>query len=471
MFSSYKILFKFRIFLLTMLLVVFCLSFIAVNIIKSNFVRAEEAVNILTKEEKKQQLEVQLKLLEIELQKVKEELAKNQSERQGHSRDSKAIENDIAGIRLEIKRNQVVIDQTSLFINLNEDTLDSLEIKMQTQKELLSKLLLDIYKIDDVSTLEIILTSNSLSDFFNDVANLKNLQKGMQKGLNDIKAVKKDMEKEKSELEERMDGQVRLLQIQQIQNNALDSKLRDKEILLKASIQKENQSKKLAENTQRTIEQVRNQLFVLEGAGVATSFGEAYEYAKVAGNLTGIRPAFLLAVLKRESSWGANVGQCYLVDPATGLGKGKNSGTLYPRTMKSTRDVEPFMQITQELGKDLFSTPVSCPHPKYGYGGAMGPAQFLPSTWMAYRDRVAKLIGRTPNPWLIQDAFIASAVKLAAAGAANHEYSSERKAALIYYAGGGWNNPLYWPYTDAASVGIMALSAQYQNDINILEGK
>ena len=101
----------------------------------------------------------------------------------------------------------------------------------------------------------------------------------------------------------------------------------------------------------------------------------------------------------------------------------------------------------------------------------MGPAQFIPSTWMAYRERVSAILGREANPWLIQDAFIASAVKLADAGASAQTYALERKAALVYYAGGGWNNPAYWAYTDATGVGIMDLAVQYQGDIDVLEGR
>ena len=42
---------------------------------------------------------------------------------------------------------------------------------------------------------------------------------------------------------------------------------------------------------------------------------------------TTIDPAFLLAIITQESKLGANVGQCYLSDPDTGAGVGKNTGT------------------------------------------------------------------------------------------------------------------------------------------------
>ena len=115
---------------------------------------------------------------------------------------------------------------------------------------------------------------------------------------------------------------------------------------------------------------------------------------------------------------------------------------------------------------DPYDTLVSCPHPEYGWGGAMGPAQFIPSTWLGQRDELAQLLGRPGNPWVVQDAFIASANKLRKNGASARTEQAEWKAAMIYYAGGGWNNPTYAPYGNR----IIQLARQYQADIDILEG-
>ena len=423
------------------------------------------------KAEEAKKLREELQKLENELQQINSQVNAHKQEADSYGRDISILEGEIRADEIKIQRNRLIVNQTDFAIQQNRETIDLLEQKAKKQRELLGKLILSIYKLDDTTSLEIILTSNSMSEFFNDINNIKTLQESLNDTLDKIKEIKKDIEIEQVALEQKSEGQLKLIQVQQLEQAELEQKADYKEVLLRESRSREYTFREIAQEKQRTIAEVRNQLFVLEGAGVATSFGEAYEYAKTASNLTGVRPAFLLAVLKRESSWGQNVGLCYLVNTATGQGKGKNTGTIYNRVMKPSRDVEPFLAITTELGLDPFSTPVSCPHPNYGYGGAMGPAQFIPSTWMGYKDRVSAILGRSANPWLIQDAFIASAVKLADAGAASQNYAAERKAALIYYAGGGWNNPLYWAYTDARGVGIMDLATTYQSDIDILEGR
>jgi len=66
----------------------------------------------------------------------------------------------------------------------------------------------------------------------------------------------------------------------------------------------------------------------------------------------------------------------------------------------------------------------------------MGPAQFIPSTWMGYAERVAQLVGRPmADPWKIEDAFMAAAIKLANAGAIAKTRAAERAASIAYYSG------------------------------------
>jgi hypothetical protein len=135
------------------------------------------------------------------------------------------------------------------------------------------------------------------------------------------------------------------------------------------------------------------------------------------------------------------VGQCVLTDQSTGSGKKISSGAAIIRVMKPTRDVQPFVSIVTALGKDPYSTPVSCWIPAYvggvptGWGGAMGPAQFIPSTWNLFTDRLKTLLGKAPDPWAIRDSFTASALYLSDLGASAQTSAKESSAASRYYGG------------------------------------
>ena len=169
--------------------------------------------------------------------------------------------------------------------------------------------------------------------------------------------------------------------------------------------------------------------------GAFVSAEEAVKFAQLAAIRTGIRPEYLLAELEQESGLGINVGKCNITDTTSGSSRHITTGRVFIRGIHPTRDLPAFLSITAELGKDSLQTPISC-WPGSGWGGAMGPAQFIPSTWMGYRDEVSRLTGHNPaNPWNAEDAFVAAAAKLARDGADSKTRAGEIAASKRYYCG------------------------------------
>lgn len=188
--------------------------------------------------------------------------------------------------------------------------------------------------------------------------------------------------------------------------------------------------------------QIRAALFALRDTE-GIPFGDALKYANVASQKTGVRPALILAILTQESDLGKNQGSCLVTNIETGDGAGKNTGTLFEQVMKAPRDTVPFKSITERLGKEWKMTPVSCPPgTKYtsgrGFGGGMGPSQFIPSTWELFKGRLGTLLGLDAdqvNPWNPQHSIMATAIYMADLGAANGGATAERNAACRYYSG------------------------------------
>jgi membrane-bound lytic murein transglycosylase B len=181
-----------------------------------------------------------------------------------------------------------------------------------------------------------------------------------------------------------------------------------------------------------------------------------------------IDPAYLLAELTQESNLGANVGKCYLTQtdttgPTAGYGFNISSGKVWPNLMKPSRDVQPFLDITASLGLDPLKTVVSCPIASAGgYGGAMGPAQFIPSTWKLFQSRLrTDLGGDTPNPWNPQHAFMAASMYLTDLGAVGGSTASQLRASCKYYGSGG--------STCSYGRNVQTLKNSIQSDIDYLE--
>ena len=155
------------------------------------------------------------------------------------------------------------------------------------------------------------------------------------------------------------------------------------------------------------------------------------------------------------------MGACYLTDTSTGAGISIKSGRTFPNVMKPTRDVPPFVNITSRLGLDPMKTVVSCPIAGAGgWGGAMGPAQFIASTWMLFAARLKTALGYDANPWAPQDAFMASAMYLTDLGAVGTSYTAQMKAACKYYGTGG-SSCVY-------GRNVLSLKTSIQSDIDYL---
>ena len=122
------------------------------------------------------------------------------------------------------------------------------------------------------------------------------------------------------------------------------------------------------------------------------SLDEVKIIAKAIGDITGVRPAFLMAILKQESNLGKNTGTAHYIDAYTCNGK-HDVNDDYIQSQ-----IQEFLSITESLGRDPETTLVSA-CPGYGTGGAMGPAQFMPLTWKGYVDDVTEITGHAaPDP-------------------------------------------------------------------------
>lgn len=405
---------------------------------------------------RKAQLQSQLNDVNKEIAAQQKLLAAKQKETASISRDVDILTMKINTAKLNIKAKQLEIERLTTTIGKKATYIGELNVKLTENQESLAEILKKTRDIDDKSLVELALGNEQLTDFFADLDYYNFIHGALGKTVVNVKDTRSRTEKEKVSLEDKRDGVYDAKKAIEAEKVSIEKNEKEKQRLLSLSKAEEKSYQAvLAEKRQRR-DAILSALFRLRDSGSIT-FGKAYEYAKVVSAKTGVRPAFLLAILTQESNLGKNVGTCNRPgDPAS-----KN----WKNIMKPERDIEPFKRITKSLGLDPDTTPLSCPMGN-GWGGAMGPAQFIPSTWESFKGRIARVTGNNPpNPWDAQDAFAASGIYLADLGAAGGRASSERRAALKYYAGGNWDAPQNAFYGDQ----VMAKAADYQEQIELLQ--
>lgn len=381
------------------------------------------------------------------------------------------LQGDVTTLNAQIKAAQAQIDaknitikQLSAQILKKNAVIGQLVSRIDKGKESLASILRQTQMIDDYSIVSVALGAQNVSDFFSDLDAFTSIKTDMQTLFADIRSAKTQTETEKAELAAKQNQTADAKYAVETQKKQITNNKTEKQQLLAITTNQEIEYKKVLADRQAKAAAIRAALFPLRDAA-AIQFADALAYAKEAQAKTGVRPAFILAVLTQESNLGKNVGQCYLSNATTGAGVGKNSGKTFPNVMKPTRDVQPFLDLGLRLGYDPYKQVVSCPIAGAGgWGGAMGPAQFIPSTWHMYEDRIANTSGHSvPNPWSAEDAIIAMSLYFDDLGAGAGGYTAESRAAAKYYAGGAWATAGR-PYANS----VMSLAESVQNNIDFL---
>ncbi len=431
-------------------------------IVPRTVVHAEE-----TKEERKARLEAELREVEAQIANQQQLVEQKQGERQTLERDISILDAKITKAQLGIKARTIEIQKLGTQIGDKQIVINELTDRQDRQKQSLAQLLRKSNEMDDFTLAEVMLGNTNLSKFFEDADQFDVIKKSLRETYDELTEIKGITHEQKSSLEDKQSSEVELKRLQELEKKDLDSSEAEKSRILKVTKGEESKYQALLKEQQKTAAQIRAMLFELRDS-TAIPFPEAVRLAKYAGGKTGVRPALIMGILTQETSLGANLGV-----PG-----------VWSKDMHPTRDQPIFKVIMATLGLDPNAMPVSRA-PGYGYGGAMGPSQFIPSTWAIYGgykkdgagnwyysaadDVIRQMNGKNSpsNPYNNQDAFIATGLLMRDNGASAGTYAAERLAALRYFAGwGNASNPAYAFYGD----GVMGHATRIQKEIDILEG-
>ncbi|MDP3785162.1 MAG: lytic murein transglycosylase [bacterium] len=401
--------------------------------------------------QRRAQLEAELAGLEKEIEGFQNVIQAKQSEAQSLERDISLLDAQIKKAKLEIKARVISISNLQGAIGAKTRLIGALQIKIEREKDSLGELIRQLDELDKTTLVEALLAYHNLSDFFVETDSFDAVNQAVQDSFEKIRLDKNEAEVERDDLEERKGEEVQLRALQELERKRIEEREAEKKRILTATRGQEKVYQKLLEERAKNAATLRSQLFILNGSP-SIPFEKALEYAALAEKTTGVRPAFLLGIIAEESNLGANVG--------TGNWKTDLSHS------RCAKQRTAFQDITSRLGLNPDLMPVSR-KAWYGYcGGAMGPAQFIPTTWLLYENAIVKITSHNPpNPWDPKDAFVASALLLKDNGAAARTYQAENRAALRYLAGSNWQKPAYRFYGDD----VMALASKYQEQIDILK--
>ena len=422
--------------------------------------------------EEKAQCQAQYDQLQQEIAQYQKVIDDTRAKEKSLQGDVTQLNAQIAKAQTEIKQRNVVISQLQDQITQKSVTVQTLEEQLAAGQASLAKLLRQKNEAESEPFVILALSSGTISDFFSDVQDIDSINQNLQTLFDQIKQTKTQTLAEKDVLSKQQNAQLDAKHDAQVLQQVVTTAKVQKTQELTITKGQESAYNKVLAQKQQEAQQIRNALFNLRDTQGIT-FSSALEYATVAEQKTGVRAALILAILSQESDLGANIGSCYVTDLTSGDGKSIKDGSYYEAVMKTPRDTSLFDDITGALGLSWATTPVSCPlghtyTASRGYGGAMGPSQFIPSTWQLFSPRIDQALGLSgqANPWDPEQAIVATALYLEDLGAAAGGYSAERNAACKYYSGRACDTrrPINYTYGNQ----VIGKAQTFQNNIDFL---
>lgn len=367
---------------------------------------------LISKEQELQELEKKIEEL-----KGKERTATNQAE---------LAAEQVAKVSRRLQTTELQLDRTLLTMSLNREESQKISQQVEDLQEQISQLraqlratIRSMYQHDQVSIIDLILTSENLGTVISEQRTYHELQKRTMQLIVELRISQQQLEQRQQELTERQRELDQLRGLQARQQGELSLQRQEKEGFLKLKQEKQAEYQHLVTEALAARREIEQQIFTLKSVGLELVLSDAFKAAIYAGRLTGVRPALLLAIIKVET----NVGEW--------LGSGTFPDDMHP----ASRDA--FLRLTEKLGLDPYNTPISRRPTSYrGWGGAIGPGQFLPDTWERLEPRVQALMNKQPDPFALPDVLVGIGIMMADRGATDP--ARELEAVSRFLAGPNW---------------------------------
>src|SRR3990167_5733875 len=395
------------------------------------------------------QLEQELEACNREIAQWQETLNKTREVSASYSSDVALLTAKINAAQANIKAKNNQIASLGKDIAAKQSKINVLDSRIDRGRRAIADILRKTNDINSYSLVEAVLSDKDLSEFFVDMDTYTSTEEALSELFAELRTVKKLTESEKAALAKKREAEAAAKAAMEAAKKEVEVVNAEKKTLLAINDANKKTYEQVVTDRQVKAAKIRAELFQLLDIR-PIEFGDALKYAEIASAKTGVRPAFILAILQYESKLGANVGRCnrpqdvkkwqdIMPGPLHYSNYLKNGKTCNgPNSPCSYRDDQSaFVRIMNSLSRSTEGTPLSCPIVGIpGWGGAMGPAQFIPTTWEMFQSKISQALNiGTPDPWNPEHAITAMALYLSELFAGTQDWTNERTAACKYNSG------------------------------------
>lgn len=234
------------------------------GLIFASFTTNSEAAEIDDLRAKIEDRNAKIKAIEEEIAKYEIELAKTAGEsltlqntikslntaRNKYLQDIKLTENKIAGLNLEIKKISYSIEDK--------------ESKIDQSSSAMAESIRKINELSGTSLFATVLKYNKLSDYFNGMSRLEDLQTGLKESIEELTDLKSSLEKDKGEAEKGKSLLISYSSDLKDQKKIIENNKAEKDRLLAITKNKEAEYKRLIDEKNANKRQFENELYLYE---------------------------------------------------------------------------------------------------------------------------------------------------------------------------------------------------------------
>ncbi len=202
--------------------------------------------------------------IEAQISRYQIAIRNKQNEKASLANQMEIIDDQISKTELEVLRIQEQINQINLEIKLNQENIDLNNSKIEKIKNQIAEFIRTINRQDDKTYLEVMVSYNTLSQFFNEITYLESLETDLKLSLDKIKDFKAEMEANQAELTNK---QARLVEIkQELSEKKLDLQVTQntKNYLLEQTKRDEYRYQQLLNEEKAAYEKMNNEIAYLE---------------------------------------------------------------------------------------------------------------------------------------------------------------------------------------------------------------
>ena len=205
------------------------------------------------------------------LNEISKRISSLQNEIKERKAIAKSLNNEIAILNLELAQTEAEIeeanskiDTTNLDIASVTDQIIKTENEITKYKEVLRKLIAQIYDLDQRSPLEIALENDNFTEFLDQLQYTSSVQEQSQETLTEIKRLKSEFEIKQAELKKYKSDLDTLKQRLAIAEASLDGQRRGKQQVLDQTKGQERAYQKLLSESENLEDQIQKEIFDLE---------------------------------------------------------------------------------------------------------------------------------------------------------------------------------------------------------------